>query len=151
MFCDKCGQEVKENCRFCPNCGNEIQKEVKKKTYKNLRRGIFGIISILFVMTAVMVGKSIVGKSIEEKIAGDWKLTAKDGDEVKYDYELKFWDDGKFMVTKGDDDYAGVYNISEDSIRLTDANTDYNGEYKLDGDTIILYDYGCNYAEFERQ
>lgn len=69
MFCGRCGQEVKENCRFCPNCGNEIQKEVKR-TYKNLRRGIFGIISILFVMTAVMVGKSMVGKSAEEKIAG---------------------------------------------------------------------------------
>lgn len=106
---------------------------------------MLGIVSILSLLC---IG---CGKSVEKKIAGDWKLTAKDGEEVKYDYELKFWDDGKFMVIKGDDDYAGVYKISEDSIRLTDANTDYNGEYKLDGDTLILYDYGCNYAEFERQ
>ena len=31
------------------------------------------------------------GKSVEEKIAGDWKLTGKDGEKVEYDYELKFW------------------------------------------------------------
>lgn len=66
MFCGKCGQEVTENCRFCPNCGNEIQKEVKKKTYKKLKRCIFGIISILFVMTAVMVGKKIRSFSYAE-------------------------------------------------------------------------------------
>ena len=105
-------------------------------------------LGIVAILSLLCIG---CGKSVEEKIAGDWKLTGKDGEKVEYDYELKFWDDGKFMVIKGDDDYAGVYNISEDSIRLTDANTDYSGEYKLDGDTLILYDYGCNYAEFERQ
>lgn len=77
MFCGRCGQEVKENCRFCPNCGNEIQKEVKKKTYKNLRIGIFGIISILFVMTAVMVGKKykvLAMQKVMRKREIKWRL-----------------------------------------------------------------------------
>lgn len=61
MFCDKCGQEVKENCKFCPNCGNEIQKvtERKKEEHKKLKGGILGIATILVIIALVLVGKNM--------------------------------------------------------------------------------------------
>ena len=53
------------------------------------------MLGMVAILSLLCIG---CGKSVEEKIAGDWKLIGKDGEKVEYDYELKFWDDGKFMI-----------------------------------------------------
>ena len=49
MFCNKCGNEIKEGEKFCAKCGNNV----KKSRIKNLSIGK-KVLLIMFLITLIM-------------------------------------------------------------------------------------------------
>lgn len=72
MFCEKCGNEVEENCKFCESCGNPISssrlKEPRKEPEKKVRRKKLSktteIIILVSVICLVVVGNIFIFKEI---------------------------------------------------------------------------------------
>lgn len=63
MFCNKCGNEIKEGEKFCGKCGNKI----KKSKIKNLSIGK----KILLIMIAITVIMFIIAFTISEYNSND--------------------------------------------------------------------------------
>lgn len=64
MFCDKCGNELKEGALFCTNCGKKVKEQDKTKKGKKL---VFIIIPVV-LLVAIIIGLIFINKNNSERI-----------------------------------------------------------------------------------
>ena len=124
MFCQRCGNEIKEGSRFCAKCGCSIDEknsnklsECKEKTSQKKKSG--KMILIFFLMLILCVGSVTVCSLImgnnridKSQLIGSWYM---DGDDSPY-FKLKDGGKAKFAFSLTTDPngqrHAGLCDVS---------------------------------------
>ena len=126
MFCQRCGNEIKEGSRFCAKCGCSIPideknsnklSECKEKTSQKKKSG--KMILIFFLMLILCVGSVTVCSLImgnnridKSQLIGSWYM---DGDDSPY-FKLKDGGKAKFAFSLTTDPngqrHAGLCDVS---------------------------------------
>lgn len=120
MFCEKCGQEIKEGAKFCLKCGNPIQivkvaEEEKKKLSKKNKKTGKKIIRIILI--AIIFGGTMAWLQSPNRIY--YHLSHGNSDKANEIYEKRYSDftddEGKLreLIEKGIDENYQLYFAEE--------------------------------------
>ena len=137
MFCNKCGNEIKEGDKFCNKCGNKVEQEIKENNNENSLNNTVKftpkdkfLVSIFLIICIAVIGGGIYflywvffGSKIEQQ-------------------EEKIERDILSALNQDGDSYTNKSTFTkEDFIKEEVVESDYRPIYKVDisnGDTLYI-------------
>ncbi len=129
MYCEKCGNELKDNSLFCDQCGNKVNETMKQQrncwwNKISLKRIVLSLCLICFV---VFVGyKIIVHIRTDEKVAEEFVNSIVDSAPQETDFMVEYFENG---ITNGGYVYGAI---------TADAEILLRGQQVFDGVDVVV-------------
>ena len=149
MFCNKCGNKVKEGTLFCPNCGNKMEieenktvleqpvREIPKKKNNKLLKVLILIVTLGFLtsLTFLLINLFSGNKgSSSTNILSNTTWNASDNSEMIFEEDRLYW--YEYEDDHDDNYYAGSYKF-------------YRGKEAVEHITTELSSYGVTKSEIQ--
>lgn len=115
MYCNKCGNEIKENDRFCSICGNRIAKKDEFKDPKVTKFILLVTLIIILFIIIIIIFKNNKIQNTNSLLMQEEKERTNEDYEDSYNYSSGYDDINNDNVTleENEDNYSEFYDDVE--------------------------------------
>lgn len=124
MFCEKCGEQLKDDALFCQNCGAKVERKTPKKMVR--RYYILFAIAIVCAISIIIVNNVFFKSNNEEDFVGEDEITSVETNPVFTETESVTEEKNEQIKTK-------------ETYRNFMVTERYKYEYDQNGNIIAIY------------